>query len=246
MNLPSDKAEAILDLCLSNESIQMKTKVYEILNLSGIKPNDSMFLVLALTGQMRVFLETAPKELGELLEVWKSHSSKSIAKLIEAIEQVEASQKKQRETIKQTIEEINSQGVDNIRAINKALIAEILSSNTRVELKVKALIDELTQIQSKIDLERKNNIQLMQSLIEGISQTYSDLDQINWQIQSSISSLERLKIYLSKRWIIVTVVVFAGFFILFGSSITLAILGRQKSQQSSSLENKIERCYCSD
>ena len=46
---------------------QMKDKVYEIINVSGLEADDPMFLILALTGQMRVFLEAAPAELSELL-----------------------------------------------------------------------------------------------------------------------------------------------------------------------------------
>lgn len=233
MNLPKNKAEEVLQLCLRDESIEMKTKVYEILSLSGIKANDPMFLVLALTGQMRVFLETAPAELNQLLEDWKSHSSKSMAELLSAIAEVKVSQERQRETISEAIEEINLKGVNSIKAINKSLVAEILSTNTEIELEAKNLKYELTQLHEQIKSERKNNIKVMESLIQGIGKTYKDLDQINSQIQSSISSLEKAKVYRSRKSITSVAIISAALLIVFGSSISFAILAIEKSKRSS-------------
>lgn len=44
-----------------------------------------MFLVLALTGQMRVLLEAAPAELSQLLTNWKETSTKSLQQIQQAI-----------------------------------------------------------------------------------------------------------------------------------------------------------------
>ena len=57
---------------MSSESPEVRAKVYEIINLSGLEPDDPMFLLLALTVQMRVFLETAPTELSKLY--WNGRS----------------------------------------------------------------------------------------------------------------------------------------------------------------------------
>jgi hypothetical protein len=50
-------AREVLDFCLSNESPELKGKVYEIIGRSGLDPSDPMFLVLALTGQRGTVVE---------------------------------------------------------------------------------------------------------------------------------------------------------------------------------------------
>jgi hypothetical protein len=75
LNGSGKSAREVLDLYLSAESTEFQAKVYEIVNGSGLEPDDPMFLVLVLTGQMRVFLEAAPLELGQLLSEWKEQSA---------------------------------------------------------------------------------------------------------------------------------------------------------------------------
>ncbi|MDJ0597164.1 MAG: hypothetical protein QNJ72_45620 [Pleurocapsa sp. MO_226.B13] len=233
MSLPKNKAEEVLQLCLRDESIEMKTKVYEILSLSGIKTNDPMFLVLALTGQMRVLLETAPAELNQLLDRWKSDSCESMTELLSVIKKLKISQEKYRDSIASEIEEINSKGISSVKAINRSLVTEILSTNTEIELEAKNLKQELTQLHAQIKSERKNNIKVMESLIQGMSKTYEDLDRINEEIQSSISTLEKARVYRAKKWITLTAIISAALLIVFGSSISFTILAIQKSKQSS-------------
>lgn len=238
VNLPKSKAEEVLDLCLRDEPVEMKTKVYEILSLSEIQVNDPMFLVLALTGQLRVFLEIAPTELKQLLDEWKSQSSESMAELSEAISQVKTSQSKHRETIQESIEEINSKGINSIKAINQSLVAEILSKNTEITLKAKKIIQELTELHAQIKSDRKDNIKIMESFIQGISKTYKDLDRINLQLQDSISSLEKVRVYRSRSWIIKAATISTALLIIFGSSIGFTILAIQKSQQSNRADSR--------
>ncbi|BAZ47075.1 hypothetical protein NIES4102_41210 (plasmid) [Chondrocystis sp. NIES-4102] len=193
MNLPKDRAEEILELCLSNESPKLRTKVYEILNTSGIKPNDPMFLVLALTGQMRVFLEAAPEQLDNLLSAWKLQSETSINDLSIAIAQVKEIQLVHLENIKQTINYINYENVENIRNSNKMLLDEILVANRGAEKQIKKTILELTKINSEIKADREVNINIMKSLIEGIGKTNEDLINLNYQIQQSINTWNKIK-----------------------------------------------------
>lgn len=77
----NSKALEVLDSCLAAESPEVKAKVYEILEVSDIEANDPMFLVLALTGQMRVLLEAAPADLSRLLAAWKEQSSQSLQQI---------------------------------------------------------------------------------------------------------------------------------------------------------------------
>ena len=210
MSLPKDKAEEILDLCLRSESPQMRAKVYEIISLTGIQPNDPMFLVLALTGQMRVFLEAAPLEMGELLQAWKSQSTQSMNELIRAIAQVKEAQEMQVKNIKQSVEEINSKNVNDISNLHKSLVSEILQANTEVQDTVQESVNEienarkqLTELNTKLQAERNSNIKVMKALIEGITVTTKDLELANSQINNSIEILNKLKLSkIFNKWII--------------------------------------------
>ena len=73
----NSKALEVLDICLAAESPEILAKVYEILEISELDASDPMFLVLALTGQMRVLLEAAPADLSKLLTNWKETSATS-------------------------------------------------------------------------------------------------------------------------------------------------------------------------
>jgi hypothetical protein len=234
VNLPKDKAEEILELCLKDSSDQMRAKVYEVINQSGIKTNDPMFLVLALTGQMRVFLEAAPEQLGELLFDWKSQSSKSIAELTNAIAEVKTSQLEHLQTIEQSISEINNEGIDNLRASHKTLISEVLSVNTFVEQQIQDTLSKLIKIQSEIKADRETNIKVMRSLIEGVGKTNNDLDKLNYEIKKSITSLNKISVV--KKRVTSTFIVLSGFVIVIGSAIGLKFLTTQKTEQSSSNE----------
>ena len=92
MSKLNGKASAVLDAILSSESPEVRAKVYEIINVSGLEADDPMFLILALTGQMRVFLEAAPAELSMLLTEWKTHSARSLSEIIDAIERIKETQ----------------------------------------------------------------------------------------------------------------------------------------------------------
>lgn len=210
MSLHKEKAEEILELCLANESPQMRSKVAEILSLSGIQPNDPMFLVLALTGQMRVFLEAAPVELGELLRAWKIQNTESIKEISEAIALIKEAQSHQIEKIKQSIEVINFESVEKIKQLNKQTLAEILSANVEVEQHIKQSVEEIKIIKQQLDatyseikVERNTNVKLMKALIEGVSMTNSDLEKANSQIQNSISTFQQLKSpKILNKWLI--------------------------------------------
>lgn len=219
MSLPKNKAEEILDLCMSDESPQMRAKVYEVISLSGIQPNDPMFLILALTGQIRVLLEVAPSELRELLEVGKSQLSQGMNELNEAISLLKKAQELQIENIKQSIEEINAKNLDDLCNLHKSLVGEILYTNINIEENLKASAEEIKNTQQqlkeyniRLQSERNTNVKVMKSLIEGLNKTTTDLDLVNSQISSSVSTLDRLK--LSK---------FVNSWMILGSFISISV-----------------------
>ena len=86
----TQKNKEVLDICLASELPEVKTKVYEILEISELDASDPMFLVLALTGQMRVLLEAAPGELSKLLNDWQEQSASSLQSIQEAVTQVKS------------------------------------------------------------------------------------------------------------------------------------------------------------
>jgi len=205
VSLPRNKADEILEFCLSKESPEIRAKIYEVISLSGVQPNDPMFLVLALTGQIRVLLEIAPVELRELLGVWKAQVSESMKDLHEAIALVQEAQKLQIENIKQSVGEINSKNVDDICILHKSLVSEILSTNTEVENSVREssqeitnAIEQLNNLNTKLQSERSTNIKVMKALIEGVGRTTKDLELASSQIDNSIAVFNKLK--LSKIW----------------------------------------------
>jgi DNA repair exonuclease SbcCD ATPase subunit len=181
VSLHKNRAEEILDLCLSSESPQMRAKVYEIINQSGLLPNDPMFLVLALTGQMRVFLEAAPKEL------------------IEAIS-----------SIKQNLEIVNAEFVSDVRALNKQTLAQILAHHVEVEQniqesveEIKKIKQELEQTRAEIQSERNTNVKVMKALIEGVGKTTDDLELLLAQLKIVVSIFRNLKITrILNKWVI--------------------------------------------
>lgn len=229
MSLPPSKAEEVLALCLQNESVEMKTKVYEILSLSEIKVNDPMFLVLALTGQIRVLLEVAPRELRELLLEGRVSLEQYIEELQFAIADVKEAQQQQVVNIKQSVEEINQKNLSDIRALHQSLVGEILESNTEVENNVRSVLEEikilkeqLVAVNAKLQAERNTNVKVIKSLIEGMTRTTKDLDLVNAQISSSVATLDRLKIskFVNRGMIL-------GAFIsvfVFGSLLTLGLI----------------------
>ena len=205
VSLPRNKAEEILEFCLSKESPEIRAKIYEVISLSGVQPSDPMFLVLALTGQIRVLLEIAPVELRELLRVWKAQVSESMKDLYQAISLVKEAQEQQIKNIKQTVGEINSKNVDDICTLHKSLLGEILLANTEVENSVRESVQEITnaigqlnKLNAKLQSERSTNIKVMKALIEGVAKTTNDLELANSQIDNSIAVLNQLK--LSKLW----------------------------------------------
>ena len=120
MSRVNGKAKEVLDACLSGESPEVRAKVYEIINVSGLEPSDPMFLILALTGQMRVLLEAAPTDLSKLLTDWKQEAAQSLQQIQQAITQVRTTQQKQANTIRQTLEIVSSNCVREIKEAGMA------------------------------------------------------------------------------------------------------------------------------
>lgn len=146
----NQKAKEVLDSCLASESPEVKAKVYEILEMGELDASDPMFLVLALTGQMRVLLEVAPESLKQLLKNWKETSANSLEQIQIAITQVRETQQQQADTIKQTLESVTSDCVEDIKEVGMAAIEAIAEANEEVLNQSKATVREVQLLNTQI------------------------------------------------------------------------------------------------
>ena len=195
MSLLNNEARAVLDLCLAKESPDMRGRVEEIIHKSQLNASDPLFLILALTGQMRVFLEDAPKEMSQQLQAWKSQNQDGMAEISRAMELLQENQELQTQKIKQGIEEVNSEFCQDIQAKNLESIQGVSDLVSQVEgLKI-----QLEEMNITLQKERANNIKVMRALIEGLTKTTDDLVFVNDKIDRSLNFLKK-KIF--NRWVI--------------------------------------------
>jgi hypothetical protein len=122
------KALDLLDSCLATESPEVRAKIYKIIEMSDLDASDPLFLILALTGQMRVLLETAPADLEKLLSEWKQQSDQSLKELQQAIGQVKVTQQQQASAIRETLEQVTLNCVENLKRVGSATTSVIFYS----------------------------------------------------------------------------------------------------------------------
>ena len=202
----SAKAKEVLDFCLSAESPQFQAKVYEIIGRSGLEPNDPMFLVLALTGQMRVFLEAAPEELNQLLSEWKEESASSLSKIDSAISLVKQTQLEQAEAIRSNMEAVSQKyiaemkqvGMDSTSAIADAN-SETLEQIQQTKKQNQDLKSKLTELDAKFDAREQKSIENMIALIAWVNKTTQKQEAVNQQIARSVSGIDQIQ--RNKIWL---------------------------------------------
>ena len=206
LNGHAERAAKALDYYLSLESPQMRSRVYEIIHLSGLEPDDPMFLVLALTGQMRVFLEAAPLELGQLLSEWKQQSSNSLSEITTAIEQVKKMQLEQAEVIRSNMETVSSVCVADIKEAGMATVGALADANSETLGQVRHtlkqnedLFEKLAQLDAKFDAREQKSIENMNALIKWVNNITQSQATANQQISKSISEVG--KIQRNKVWL---------------------------------------------
>ena len=124
-----------INSCLATESPEIREKVIRIVENSGLNASDPLFLILALTGQMRVFLETAPEDLQKLLLEWKQQSSESLKQLQLAMLKVETTQQQQASAAKEVLEQVTSDYVANLKRVGSALTLRLQIPTTKLSTK---------------------------------------------------------------------------------------------------------------
>lgn len=196
----NQKALEVLDICLAAESPEIKAKVYEILEISELDSSDPMFLGLALTGQMRVLLEAAPADLSKLLTNWKETSATSLQTIQQAIELVKSTQQQQADSIRQTLEIVANNYVDDIKEAGMATTSAIASANSETlsqarlaALRAIELKDEVVTLRTSVELDRKTNEDVLKVLLQRIGQTTGGLSTAIGQINEANTALKRIQ-----------------------------------------------------
>jgi hypothetical protein len=200
LNGSAVKAREILDYCLSNESSDVRSKVYEIIERSGLEPDDPLFLVLALTGQMRVFLEAAPADLNQLLSEWKEESASSLSKIDSAISLVKQTSLEQAEAIRANMEAVSQKyiasmkqvGMDSTSAIAQAN-SETLEQIQQTKRQNEELIEEVKVLRAEAKADKQSHIESMNALIDWVNKTNNEFKLTHRQIDASYSALQRLQ-----------------------------------------------------
>lgn len=194
------KALEVLDSCLSGESPEVRAKVYEIVDVSGLEPSDPMFLILALTGQMRVLLEAAPADLSKLLTDWKKTSAHSLQQIQQAIEQVKATQQQQANTIRQTLTSVSSDCVRDIKEVGMATTSAIAEANSETLAQAKLatqraveLKEEVITLRTSVESDRQTNEDVLKVLLQRIGQTTKEMETAIGQINGASTAIRRLQ-----------------------------------------------------
>ena len=200
MSKLNGNASAVLDACLSSESPEVRAKVYEIINVSGLEADDPMFLILALTGQMRVFLEAAPAELSKLLTDWKAHNARSLSEIIDAIERIKETQQQQADSLAQNIEIVSNQCVEDIKEAGMAATSAIASANSETLAQAKnarteteQLKEEIKALRAVVEADRQTNEVVLKHLLEQTGQNIKELKQAGREVNRSGAAIKKLQ-----------------------------------------------------
>lgn len=195
-----DRAKEVLDLCLSSESPEMQSRVYEIIHKSGLQPNDPLFLVLALTGQMRVFLEAAPKELNQLLDEWKNQNASSLAEISKAVALVKQTQAEQAEIASHDLTRISQKCVADFREAGMTTVGAIADANNetleqvqQVKKQNEELLKKIEILQLEVKKDKEKTLENKKAFAEFVGKTTSDLSLTQERVNLSYSDIKKLQ-----------------------------------------------------
>jgi len=200
LNGGAARAREMIDFHMASEPPEFKAKVFDILNFSGLEPNDPMFLALLLTGQIRVFLEAAIEELPRLLSEWKQEMAESFSKLKSAMAKISEKQQEQVEAIKENIEAVSQKCVSDIKEAGMSTVGAIADASNETLEQVQEtkkqneeLSQTLTTLQAEAKADREKNIENMNALIGWVNKTTNEFKLTNQQNQDSYSELRKLQ-----------------------------------------------------
>lgn len=200
LNGSTARAREMIDFHMANEPPEFKAKVFEILNFSGLEPNDPMFLALLLTGQIRVLTEAAIEELPRLLSEWKQEMAESFSKLMSAMAEISETQQEQAEAIKENMEAVSQKCVFDIKEAGMSTVGAIADASHETLEQVQEtkkqneeLSQTLTTLQAEAKADREKNIENMNALIGWVEKTSNEFKLTNQQTIDSYSELKKLQ-----------------------------------------------------
>ncbi len=206
LNGSAVKAREVIDFCMANESPELKVKVFEIISRSELEPNDPMFMALLLTGQMRVFLEAAPEELGRLLNEWKRESAKSLSEIYSAISEVKDAQQEQATAIEMQMKAVSQQCVSDIKEAGMSTVSAIADASSetleRVQQTLKQVEDlsaKLAELDAKFDERERRSIDSANGVVKWANSTTKRQETVNQQV--NVLTAEVAKIQRNKVWL---------------------------------------------
>ena len=189
-----------INSCLANESPEIREKVIRIVENSGLDASDPLFLILALTGQMRVFLETAPEELQKLLLEWKQQSSESLKQLQLAMLKVETTQQQQASAAKEVLEQVTSDYVANLKRVGSTTTSAIANSNNetvnqaqRATVEAEKLKDSVMALREDVKEDKDILIEGMKLLMERVDNSTGGINTATEQINGAVNDVKHLR-----------------------------------------------------
>jgi|GEM_PF-1284039 len=200
MSKLNGKAKALLDSCLSAESPESKAKIYKIIALSGLDATDPMFLVLALTGQLRVLLETAPADLSQLLTEWRQQSDQSIQKIEFVMERLAETQQSQAEIVRGNLEEVTEDYAEKIKRVGMATVSAISEANNETlkqasvaVLNTTQMNAEVVKLKESVEQSRMENTQAIRTLLERVNSPIQTLQTVTREVNKANSQIQSLQ-----------------------------------------------------
>ncbi len=185
---------------LEKESPEVRDKVYKIVDKSGLDASDPLFLILVLTGQMRVFLETAPADLEKLLLEWKQHSEESLNELKKIILKIELTQEQKTNTIKEILQKVISDCSEQIKQVGSATTSAIANSNNETvnqaklaTLAAEKLKDSVVKLLEEVTANKNIVAEKMQPTITQIENSIEGMNTATQEISSSVDEIKQLR-----------------------------------------------------
>lgn len=194
------KSLDLLDSCLATESPEVRAKIYKIIEMSDLDASDPLFLILTLTGQMRVLLETAPADLEKLLREWKQQSEQSLKELQQAIGQVKVTQQQQASAIRETLEQVTLNCVENLKRVGSATTSAISSANNETVNQAKLATVSAEELKNSVVAlfesvieDKKIVVEGMQSIMRRVEKSVGDMDSATQQINGAVNDVKYLR-----------------------------------------------------
>lgn len=168
--------------------------------MSKLNASDPIFLVLALTGKMRVLLEAAPAELSQLLKNWRETSANSLEQIQQAITLVRETQQEQADTIRQTLEIVTNNYVKDIKQVGMATTSAIASANSAtleqailIAKETASLTKAVIGFRDSVERNRRTHQQVLQELLQQVNDAKDGLNQAIDRTKGMYGAMDKLQ-----------------------------------------------------